>query len=59
MITQKYSVAFRASLYGGIAGADDYKNLLDMLREARSSRQVKVDEQIRAAEQGGSAGGTI
>jgi hypothetical protein len=36
-ITSKYSLLYRASLYGGVVGADDYKFLLQLLRKALSS----------------------
>jgi hypothetical protein len=45
-ITSKYSSLYRASLYGGIVGADDYKSMLGLLREALSSRQVAVEREI-------------
>jgi hypothetical protein len=35
-ITSKYSLRYRASRFGGIAGADDYKSMLLLLRRALS-----------------------
>ena len=48
-LTAKYSLLYKASRYAGVAGADDYRTLLRLLREARSSRQKKIDKQIKMA----------
>jgi hypothetical protein len=55
-ITSKYSLFYRASAYGGIVGADDYKSTLQWLRKALSAHQTEVAEEMqRAAGQGASA----
>jgi hypothetical protein len=53
-ITSKYSLLYRASLYGGLTGEDDYKHLFDLLRDARTSREAKIEEEVKAAATGGS-----
>jgi hypothetical protein len=45
-ITSKYSLLYRASLYGGIAGADDYKSTLRLLRKALSSQEAEIEKGI-------------
>jgi len=44
-ITSKYSLFYRASMYRGIAGADDYKATLEWLREALSSHRAQIDKE--------------
>jgi len=44
-ITGKYSLLFRASMYGGIAGADDYKSTLQWLRKALSNHRAQIDRE--------------
>ncbi|HKM53939.1 MAG TPA: hypothetical protein VJY33_11050, partial [Isosphaeraceae bacterium] len=45
-ITSKYSLLYRASTYGGIAGADDYEATLRWLREALSSHRAQIDKEV-------------
>jgi hypothetical protein len=45
-ITSKYSLLYRASRYGGIAGADDYKATLRWLRNALSSHRAQIDKEV-------------
>ncbi|HEV2381710.1 MAG TPA: hypothetical protein VG206_18200 [Terriglobia bacterium] len=45
-ITSKYSLLYRASLHGGIFGADDYKSTLKWLRQALSSHRAEVEKEI-------------
>jgi len=51
-ITCKYSVLYKASGYGGIAGADDYKNTLRWVRVALAAHHAEIDEQIQRASAG-------
>jgi len=44
-ITGKYSLLFRASMYSGIAGADDYKSTLQWLRKALSNHRAQIDRE--------------
>lgn len=46
-ITSKYSLLYRASVYGGIAGADDYKSTLLWVRKALAAHDAEIDEQIQ------------
>lgn len=48
-ITSKYSLLYRASQYGGIACADDYKNTLEWLRKALSAHEAQIDQEIADA----------
>jgi hypothetical protein len=48
-ITSKYSLLYRASVYGGIAGADDYKSTLRWVRRAPIAHNAEIDEQIQRA----------
>ena len=43
-ITSKYSLFYKASLYGGIVGADDYTSTLRLLRKALSDSQHEIDK---------------
>jgi hypothetical protein len=42
-ITSKYSLLYRASMYGGIAGADDYKATLRCVRKALKSHPAEAE----------------
>jgi hypothetical protein len=43
-ITSKYSLLCAASMYGGIAGADDYKTTLRWLRKALTAHREQIDK---------------
>lgn len=45
-ITGKYSLLFRASVYGGTVGSDDYLSTLHWVREALSAHQKGIEEEI-------------
>ena len=45
-ITSKYSLLYRASLYGGIAGADDHKYTLQWVRKALSSHRAEIQKEM-------------
>jgi len=42
-ITSKYSLLYRAPVYGGIAGADDYKSTLRWVRKALVAYNAEID----------------
>lgn len=42
-LTSKYSLLFRASQYGGIAGADDYKSTLRWVRKGLAFHQAEIE----------------
>jgi hypothetical protein len=46
-ITTRYSLLYRASQYGGIACANDYKSTLEWLRKALSAHDAQIDKEIR------------
>jgi hypothetical protein len=48
-ITSKYSLLYRARLYGGIVGSDDYKTTLQLLRKGRSSQEDEIEEEFERA----------
>jgi len=49
-ITGKYSLLYRASRYSGIAGEDDYKSMLRLLRRALASHRAEIEQEIEQAQ---------
>ncbi|HEY3827185.1 MAG TPA: hypothetical protein VGL82_21670 [Bryobacteraceae bacterium] len=48
-ITGKYSLLFRASVYGGMVGSDDYLSTLKWVRKALSAHQKSIDDEMELA----------
>jgi hypothetical protein len=46
-ITSKYSLHFRSSTFGGIAGADDFMNTLRWVRKGLSVHDAEIEEQLK------------
>jgi len=49
-ITSKYSLLYRASMYGGIVGADDFKATLGLVRKALVAREAEIGREFEKAQ---------